>query len=104
MESVLDDFIQSNGWLQYQGTFTLYTLFYGEYANSGLYAVMDMRVKWKGFKVIIDFIRFQQISDPKNRLHFLSIDPYVEWFDKLSGDPVNKMNLEGCKKGLEPDR
>ncbi|GJZ77643.1 WEB family protein-like protein, partial [Tanacetum coccineum] len=50
IESVLDDLIQSDGWLQYEGTFALDTFYYGEYANSGLRAVMDMRVKWKGFK------------------------------------------------------
>ncbi|GJR57616.1 pectinesterase-like protein [Tanacetum coccineum] len=54
MESVLDDLIQPDGWMPWQGTFALDTLFYGEYANSGPGAVMDKRVKWKGFKVITD--------------------------------------------------
>ncbi|PWA57870.1 pectinesterase [Artemisia annua] len=54
MESLLDDLIQPEGWLPYQGTFALDTCFYGEYANAGPGAVVDMRVKWKGFKVITD--------------------------------------------------
>ncbi|GJR57613.1 ribonuclease H-like domain-containing protein [Tanacetum coccineum] len=54
MESVLDDLIQPDGWMPWQGTFALDTLFYGEYANSGPGVVTDMRVKWKGFKVITD--------------------------------------------------
>ncbi|GKE63738.1 pectinesterase-like protein, partial [Tanacetum coccineum] len=44
MESVLDDLIQPDGWMPWQGTFALDTLFYGEYANSGPGAVMDKRV------------------------------------------------------------
>ncbi|GJV86797.1 pectinesterase-like protein [Tanacetum coccineum] len=35
MESVVDDFIQPDGWLPWQGTFALDTCFYGEYANVG---------------------------------------------------------------------
>ncbi|PWA43995.1 pectinesterase [Artemisia annua] len=54
MESVVDDFIQPDGWLPWQGTFALDTCFYGEYANVGGGAGTDRRVKWKGFKVIKD--------------------------------------------------
>ncbi|PWA37843.1 putative methyltransferase PMT2 [Artemisia annua] len=36
IELVVDDFIQPDGWLPWQGTFALDTCFYGEYANVGL--------------------------------------------------------------------
>ncbi|GJU18003.1 pectinesterase-like protein [Tanacetum coccineum] len=54
MESVVDDFIQPDGWLPWQGTFALDTCFYGEYANVGGAAGTDRRAKWKGFKAIKD--------------------------------------------------
>ncbi|KAJ7980475.1 Pectinesterase [Quillaja saponaria] len=54
MESEIGDFIQPAGWLEWQGTFALETLYYAEYANRGPGAATDKRVKWKGYKVITD--------------------------------------------------
>ncbi|XP_061991664.1 pectinesterase-like [Rosa rugosa] len=54
MESEFGDFIQPAGWLEWQGTFGLDTLYYAEYANRGPGAVTTGRVKWKGYHVITD--------------------------------------------------
>lgn len=52
METELGDFIQPAGWLEWQGTFALDTLYFAEYGNRGPGAVTTGRVKWKGFHVI----------------------------------------------------
>lgn len=52
MESILGDFIQPEGWKEWQGDLGLKTLYYAEYGNSGPGARTAGRVKWPGFKVI----------------------------------------------------
>ncbi|XP_043710649.1 pectinesterase-like [Telopea speciosissima] len=53
MESSLDDFIQKEGWLDWNGNTTRQnTVYYAEYANSGGGAKTDGRVRWKGFHLI----------------------------------------------------
>lgn len=52
MESFLDDFIQPEGWKEWEGNFALDTLVYNEYGNTGPGANTDKRVQWKGFRVI----------------------------------------------------
>lgn len=50
MESFLDDIIQPDGWLKWNDTFALDTLFYTEFNNRGPAAPKKDRVKWKGVK------------------------------------------------------
>ncbi|XP_022751766.1 putative pectinesterase/pectinesterase inhibitor 45 [Durio zibethinus] len=52
MESLIEDLIDPAGWLEWEGTFALNTLFYAEYNNDGPGAKTDARVKWPGRKVI----------------------------------------------------
>ncbi|KAJ7977906.1 Pectinesterase [Quillaja saponaria] len=52
MESYISDSIQPEGWLPWQGTFALKTLFYTEYNNRGPGADKSKRVKWRGIKTI----------------------------------------------------
>lgn len=52
MESMLGDFIQPAGWMPWQGTFALDTLFYREFANRGPGANTARRVNWRGYKVM----------------------------------------------------
>ncbi|XVE97815.1 hypothetical protein REPUB_Repub03eG0051500 [Reevesia pubescens] len=52
MESLIEDFIDPAGWLEWEGKFALNTLFYAEYNNNGPGAKTDARVKWPGRKVI----------------------------------------------------
>ncbi|KAK4476711.1 hypothetical protein RD792_015871 [Penstemon davidsonii] len=50
MESFLDDLIQPEGWLPWNETFALNTLFYTEFNNRGPAAPKHDRVKWAGVK------------------------------------------------------
>ncbi|KAL3632761.1 hypothetical protein CASFOL_025745 [Castilleja foliolosa] len=50
MESFIDDFIQPQGWLPWNETFALETLFYTEFNNRGPGAPKAERIKWPGVK------------------------------------------------------
>ncbi|KAK6143897.1 hypothetical protein DH2020_024245 [Rehmannia glutinosa] len=50
MESFLDDLIQPQGWLPWNATFALETLFYTEFNNRGPGAPKAQRIKWPGVK------------------------------------------------------
>lgn len=52
MLSYMGDHIQPRGWLEWNSTFALDTLYYGEYMNSGPGAAVGQRVKWPGYRVI----------------------------------------------------
>jgi pectinesterase len=52
LQSTISDVIVPAGWYEWDGTFALDTLFYGEYQNTGAGAGTSGRVSWKGFKVI----------------------------------------------------
>ncbi|GAB2294134.1 hypothetical protein Dimus_028353 [Dionaea muscipula] len=52
METYLDSLINVAGWLEWDGTFALSTLFYAEYDNTGPGSSTAGRVKWPGYKVI----------------------------------------------------
>ncbi|CAA2972980.1 pectinesterase-like [Olea europaea subsp. europaea] len=53
-ESTLADFIQTAGWMPWDGNLYLDTLDFTEYQNQGQSAATEKRVKWKGFHVITD--------------------------------------------------
>ncbi|KAI4332865.1 hypothetical protein L6164_017741 [Bauhinia variegata] len=52
MESYIGDLIQPAGFLEWNGTFGLDTLFYGEFDNHGPGAKTDQRVKWPGYSLL----------------------------------------------------
>uniref|UniRef100_A0A0V0IE39 Pectinesterase n=1 Tax=Solanum chacoense TaxID=4108 RepID=A0A0V0IE39_SOLCH len=52
MLSYLGDHIHPHGWLEWNATFALDTLYYGEYMNYGPGAAVGQRVKWPGYRVI----------------------------------------------------
>ncbi|KAI0489454.1 hypothetical protein KFK09_029297 [Dendrobium nobile] len=52
LQSFLDSLIDPAGWLEWNGTFALDTLYYGEYKNSGPGANTTARVQWPGYRVI----------------------------------------------------
>jgi pectinesterase len=52
MQSELDSVVDPAGWLEWNGNFTLDTLYYGEYQNTGPGADTSKRVAWKGYRVI----------------------------------------------------
>ncbi|XP_022973798.1 pectinesterase-like [Cucurbita maxima] len=52
MQCQIDDLIQPEGWLPWEGDFALKTLFYTEFDNRGPGAAKQNRVKWRGIKQI----------------------------------------------------
>lgn len=52
MLSSIGDHVHPRGWLEWNSTFALDTLYYGEYMNNGPGAALGQRVKWPGYHVI----------------------------------------------------
>ncbi|XVF12670.1 hypothetical protein REPUB_Repub08aG0139000 [Reevesia pubescens] len=52
MLSYMSDHIHPRGWLEWNATFALDTLYYGEYMNYGPGAAIGQRVRWPGYRVI----------------------------------------------------
>ncbi|XP_042502570.1 pectinesterase-like [Macadamia integrifolia] len=52
MKTSLDSLIDPAGWLEWSGNFALSTLYYGEYANTGLGSSTSGRVKWAGYHIM----------------------------------------------------
>ncbi|KAJ0265088.1 pectinesterase/pectinesterase inhibitor 39 [Hirschfeldia incana] len=52
MKSFIDDLVVPAGWLEWNKTFALETLHYGEYMNEGPGSNITNRVKWPGYKRI----------------------------------------------------
>ncbi|XVE73354.1 hypothetical protein DITRI_Ditri11bG0111200 [Diplodiscus trichospermus] len=52
MRSYIDDSVNPAGWLEWNGTFALNTLYYGEYLNRGPGSNTSARVTWPGYRVI----------------------------------------------------
>ncbi|XP_031497630.1 pectinesterase-like [Nymphaea colorata] len=62
MESYLEDLIAPAGWLEWNGTFGLDTLYYGEYMNRGPGAGTGNRVTWPGYRVIVNATEASQFT------------------------------------------
>ncbi|CAN1170554.1 Probable pectinesterase/pectinesterase inhibitor 34 [Linum perenne] len=52
MVTYIGDHVHPRGWLEWNATFALDTLYYGEYMNYGPGAGVGQRVKWPGYRVI----------------------------------------------------
>lgn len=52
MQSYMSNVVMPEGWLEWNGSFALDTLFYGEYMNNGPGAADGGRVHWPGYHVI----------------------------------------------------
>ncbi|KAK8486968.1 hypothetical protein V6N13_030868 [Hibiscus sabdariffa] len=52
MLSYMNDHIHLKGWLEWNATFALDTLYYGEYMNYGPGGAIGQRVRWPGYRVI----------------------------------------------------
>ncbi|MED6140901.1 putative pectinesterase/pectinesterase inhibitor 47 [Stylosanthes scabra] len=52
MQSYIGDLVNPSGWLEWNGTVGLATLFYGEFKNYGPGAGTSNRVKWKGYNLL----------------------------------------------------
>lgn len=80
MESFIDDLIQKEGWLPWNGDFALDTLFYTEYNNRGPSSSKENRVQWKGVKEL-----------PLNRIERFTAARFIQgdsWI-KPTGLPYN---------------
>ncbi|RWR95821.1 pectinesterase [Cinnamomum micranthum f. kanehirae] len=62
MQSVISNVINPAGWYEWNGSFALNTLYYGEYQNTGPGAGTANRVKWKGYRVITNATVAQQFT------------------------------------------
>ncbi|PNX84942.1 pectinesterase [Trifolium pratense] len=54
MQSYIGDFVDPSGWLEWNGTLGLDTIFYGEYDNYGPGSITDNRVQWPGYFLLND--------------------------------------------------
>ncbi|KAL9163516.1 hypothetical protein ABFS82_06G045700 [Erythranthe guttata] len=52
MQTYIDSLVDPAGWLEWDGSFALDTLYYGEYRNSGPGSSTTRRVNWRGYRVI----------------------------------------------------
>ncbi|KAJ3694512.1 hypothetical protein LUZ60_009992 [Juncus effusus] len=52
MQTYMDDHINQAGWLEWNGSYALDTLYYGEYMNYGPGSWIGKRVTWPGYRVI----------------------------------------------------
>ncbi|KAJ4873505.1 putative pectinesterase/pectinesterase inhibitor 25 [Raphanus sativus] len=52
MQSYISDIVQPVGWLEWNGTIGLDTIYYGEYDNFGPGAKTDRRVQWFGYNLL----------------------------------------------------
>ncbi|KAL8102770.1 putative pectinesterase/pectinesterase inhibitor 45 [Apium graveolens] len=75
METEIDDIIDPQGWLPWEGNFALSTLFYAEYNNKGPGSDVKDRVKWPGFKVI-----------KKDEAVKYTVGPFLQGDSWLKGD------------------
>lgn len=62
IKTYLGSLIDPAGWIEWNGTFALSTLYYGEYMNIGSGAEAGERVKWPGFHVITDSLEAQKFT------------------------------------------
>ncbi|CAK8544368.1 unnamed protein product [Lathyrus sativus] len=62
LNSVIEDLIDPAGWLEWNGTFALDTLYYGEYKNRGPGSNTSARVNWPGYRVITNATEASQFT------------------------------------------
>lgn len=76
LESLMSNYINPAGWLEWNNTFALSTLFYGEYQNSGPGAAFGQRVNWS-----------TQITDPTVASKYtVSFIEGMEWLPQTNLD------------------
>ncbi|XP_061956023.1 probable pectinesterase/pectinesterase inhibitor 34 [Populus nigra] len=62
MLSFMGDHIHPRGWLEWDASFALNTLYYGEYMNYGPGAAVGQRVKWPGYRVITSTVEANKFT------------------------------------------
>ncbi|XWS48547.1 hypothetical protein CRYUN_Cryun13aG0087400 [Craigia yunnanensis] len=62
MLSYMSDHIHPRGWLEWNATFALDTLYYGEYMNYGPGGAIGQRIRWPGYRVITSEIEARKFT------------------------------------------
>ncbi|KAK9144013.1 hypothetical protein Syun_013413 [Stephania yunnanensis] len=62
MQSYIGDHVHPRGWLEWNATFALDTLYYGEYMNYGPGSALGQRVKWPGYRVITGLVEASKFT------------------------------------------
>lgn len=62
MLSYMGDHVHPRGWLEWNTTFALDTLYYGEYMNYGPGGAIGQRVKWPGYRVITSTVEANRFT------------------------------------------
>ncbi|KAK4759058.1 hypothetical protein SAY87_020359 [Trapa incisa] len=62
MQSYIGGHVNLRGWLEWNATFALDTLYYGEYKNYGPGAAVGQRVNWPGYRVISSAIEASKFT------------------------------------------
>ncbi|KAK4480494.1 hypothetical protein RD792_013569 [Penstemon davidsonii] len=62
MLSYMGDHVHPKGWLEWDGTFALDTLYYGEYRNYGPGGSIGERVNWPGYRVITSTVEASKFT------------------------------------------
>ncbi|KAK9103894.1 hypothetical protein Sjap_021148 [Stephania japonica] len=62
MQSYIGDHVHPRGWLEWNATFALDTLYYGEYMNYGPGSALGQRVKWPGYHVITGLVEASKFT------------------------------------------
>lgn len=62
LQTYLDTLVDPAGWSEWNGTFALDTLYYGEYNNIGPASSTSGRVRWKGYHGIMNGTEASQFT------------------------------------------
>ncbi|KAB2001721.1 hypothetical protein E1A91_D11G014900v1 [Gossypium mustelinum] len=62
MLSYMNNHVHPKGWLEWNTTFALDTLYYGEYMNYGPGAAIGQRIRWPGYRVITSEIEASKFT------------------------------------------
>ncbi|XP_022968148.1 probable pectinesterase/pectinesterase inhibitor 34 [Cucurbita maxima] len=62
MQSYIGGHVHPRGWLEWNATFALDTLYYGEYMNYGPGGAVGQRVTWPGYRVITSRVEASQFT------------------------------------------
>ncbi|KAG6574241.1 putative pectinesterase/pectinesterase inhibitor 34, partial [Cucurbita argyrosperma subsp. sororia] len=62
MQSYMGGHVHPRGWLEWNATFALDTLYYGEYMNYGPGGAVGQRVTWPGYRVITSRVEASQFT------------------------------------------
>ncbi|KAJ6955962.1 pectinesterase-like [Populus alba x Populus x berolinensis] len=62
LRSYIDDLVDPAGWLEWNASFALSTLYYGEYMNRGPGSNTSARVTWPGYRIITNSTEASQFT------------------------------------------